>query len=188
MFKKIIRFFFQKRINKHIKEDEREHRFVNYDNARTIMLLFESDYIEKNSEIRRIIQNLNADGKKVMTWGYINKKEVATAILPDFRILHQKDTDLLQKPHESFMRELGEARFDLLIDLSVNEVIPLQYLTLYANAACKVGIKKNDFQIYDFLIDMESISSQTEESFIEIDAAFIYNQIIFYLKSIQTSD
>lgn len=188
MFEKIIRFFFQNRVKSHKKEDVRERRFVSYENARTIMLLFESDYTEKNPEIRRIIQALNADGKRVMAWGYINKKEVTTAILPDFRILHQKDTDFLQKPRESFMRELDEAEFDLLIDLSVNELMPMQYLALYAKAACKTGVRKNDYQLYDFMIDLDSISNQGEENIFEIDAPFIYNQIIFYLKSIQTSD
>lgn len=188
MFEKIIRFFLQNRIRKHQKEEVRERKFVNYENARTIILLFESDYTEKNPEIRRIIQNLNADGKKVMGWGYINKKEVTTAILPDFRILHQKDTDFLQKPRETFMRELDEMEFDLLIDLTVNEVIPMEYLALYAKASCKVGVRKNDYQLYDFMIDLEGIETQTEENLFEIDAPFIYNQIIFYLKSIQTSD
>lgn len=188
MLEKIIKFFFAKRTKKHQSEEVREKRFVNYKNARSIILLFESDYTEKNPEIRKIIQGLNADGKKVMAWGYINKKEITTAILPDFRILHQKDADLFQKPNASFMYELENIEFDLLIDLSINEHIPLQYLCLYAKASCKVGVKKNELGLYDFMIDLQDYYDNRTDESCELEVSDIYNQINFYLKSIQTSD
>ncbi|MDO9154551.1 MAG: hypothetical protein Q7U47_12760 [Paludibacter sp.] len=188
MFEKLNRYFFQKRVKSYINDKPRERRFVNYHKANTVLLLFESDYSEKNPQIRRIIRSLVNDGKKVSAWGYLQKKEISTAILPDFRILHQKDTDWLMKPHVSFMNELDELTFDLLIDLSINEVIPLQYVALQANAFCKAGIKKSEPNICDFVIDIANINSDEEEEPVDINAKYIFDQIIFYLKSIQTSD
>lgn len=188
LFDKIIRYVFSKRIKSHQLEEQRERRFVKYENARSVLLLFESDEMEKNPGIRKIIQNLTSDGKKVSAWGYVNKKQINTAILPDYKILNKKDTDFFQRPNESFIRELENSTYDLLIDITENEIIPLQYIALYANVGLKTGVKRNNSEIYDFLIDMESTSNQTEESFVEVNAGFIYNQIIFYIKSIQTSD
>ena len=188
MFEKIIGFIFKDRLKNHLKKLQRQRRFVNYNNAQSIFLLFESDFAEKNVEVRRIIQKLTADGKKVISWGYIDKKQITTPILPDFRILNKKDIDFSQKPNESVLSELAENKFDLLIDLTEKEIIPLQYIALYAIADFKTGIKRNHSKIYDFMMDMDGISSQSEESLVEINATFIYNQIIFYLKSIQTSD
>ena len=188
MFEKIIGFIFKDRLKNHLKKLQRQRRFVNYNNAQSIFLLFESDYAEKNVEVRRIIQKLTADGKKVISWGYIDKKQITTPILPDFRILNKKDIDFSQKPNESILSELAENKFDLLIDLTEKEIISLQYIALYAIADFKTGIKRNNSKIYDFMMDMNGISNQSEENLVDIDATFIYNQIIFYLKSIQTSD
>ena len=188
MFEKIIGFIFKDRLKNHLKKLQRQRRFVNYNNAQSIFLLFESDFAEKNVEVRRIIQKLTADGKKVISWGYIDKKQITTPILPDFRILNKKDVDFSQKPNESILSELAENKFDLLIDLTEKEIISLQYIALYAIADFKTGIKRNNSKIYDFMMDMNGISNQSEENLVDIDATFIYNQIIFYLKSIQTSD
>lgn len=188
IFEKIIRYVFRKRMKSYKAIEQRERRFVKYENARSVLLLFESDEMEKNPEIRRIIQRLIADGKKVSAWGYVDKKLINTAILPDFKILNNKETDFLQKPNESFIRELENTSYDLMLDLTENDIIPLQYIVLYANVGLKAGVKRMNYELYDFLIDMETISNQTEENLVDINAGFIYNQIIFYLKNIQTSD
>lgn len=184
---KIIVFLFNRRLKKFLKTDEREKRFVNYNNAKSVILLFESDYNEKNPEIRQIIQRFNADGKKVMAWGYVRKKEVTSAILPDFRILHQKDADFTDFPEVSFINELEDLQFDLLIDLTVNEVKPLQYIAMYAKANCKVGTH-NYPGMYDVLIDMSQLKAENELNQEETTAVHVYKHLIFYLKSIQTKD
>ena len=188
MFEKIIGFIFKDRLKNHLKKLQRQRRFVNYNNAQSIFLLFESDFAEKNVEVRRIIQKLTADGKKVTAWGYTDKKLTSTPILPDFRIINKKEIDFSQRPHESVLSELAENKFDLMIDLTEKEIFPLQYIALYVTADFKTGIKRNHSKIYDFMMDMNGIANQSEENLVDINATFIYNQIIFYLKSIQTSD
>ncbi|HRZ97489.1 MAG TPA: hypothetical protein P5084_08035 [Paludibacter sp.] len=188
MLENLKRYVFIKRATKFINTNLRDRRFVNYEKAKSILILFESDYSEKNILVRRIIRNLVNDGKKVSAWGYIEKKEITTAILPDFRVLHQKDTDFFQKPKVSFFNELEDMEFDLLIDLTVNEVLPLQYIAIHANALCKTGSIKNELEVYDFAINLENINSNDEEEPMDINARYIFDQIIFYLKSIQTKD
>jgi len=179
---------FKRRAQSYLKTTEREHRFVNYEKASTVLTLFESDYSEKNPVIRKIIQSLQQDGKKVSAWGFIDKKEVTSAILPDFRILHHQQTDFFHKPEPSFFRELENLQFDLLIDLSLQTLIPLQYLSLYANAYCKTGLRKSELPIYDFMLDIESLKSIDDSIENPIDENYLYDQIIFYLKRIQTTD
>lgn len=184
----INNYLFKKRAQEYLSTTEREHRFVNYDKAKSVLILFESDYSEKNLVIRKIIQSLQLDGKKVSAWGFIDKKEVTSSILPDFRILHHQQTDFFHKPDPAFFRELENLQFDLLIDLSLQLQLPLEYLAMYANAYCKTGLKKTDLPIYDFMLDMESLKSTIEEDENPIDEIYLYKQIIFYLKRIQTTD
>lgn len=191
MFKKINNYLFRNRAQKFLNETPRERRFVSYDKAKTVLILFESDFSEKNLLIRKIISSLQLDGKKVSAWGYINKKEVITSILPDFRILHHKQTDFFQKPLISYINELDDHEFDLLIDLSLKPIIPLEYIAMYANAFCKTGVRKTDLPIFDFVIDLEGIRTLTQNTELSedvIDETYVFDQIIFYLKSIQTTD
>jgi hypothetical protein len=188
---KINSYLFKKRAQNYLSSSTRERRFVSYDKAKTVLLLFESDFSEKNPEIRKIIYSLQHDGKKVVACGFIDKKEVTTAILPDFRILNNKQTDFFRKPQIGFINELEELTFDLMIDLTLHQIIPLEYFALFANAACKTGLRKTDLPIYDFAIEIENkptISDETESTQTEIDENYLFNQIIFYLKSIQTND
>lgn len=194
MFKKLRNFLFEIRTKKYLEQNPREKRFVSYDKARSVLILFESEFSEKNFYIRRMISTLQQDGKKVCAWGYIDKKEVTTSILPDFRILHHKQTDFFQKPLISYVNELENHEFDIMIDLSLRPLLPLQYIALYAKAFCKIGIHKSEFGIYDFVLDVESQINPLEETEnseptdLLIDEIYLYDQIIFYLKSIQTPD
>lgn len=189
--KSLNNYLFRKRVGKYLAENERDKRFINYAQAKTVLLLFESDFSEKNPAIRKIIYSLQQDGKKVCAWGYIDKKEITTAILPDFRILHTKQTDFTEKPVISYINELEEQEFDLLIDLSVTKQLPLQYVALYSRARCKTGAQKGAVPIYDFILDIENTGRDPEADVTTepvVDELYIFNQIIFYLKSIQSND
>ena len=188
MLEKLISYIFSRHAKRNINHTDCEKKFVNYSDAKTVLLLFESDFMEKNIAIRNIIRTMNAEGKKVTAWGYIDKKLVNTPILPDFRILNNQDLDFFRKPKEQFLQEIAELNFDLLIDLTVREIIPLQYLALHSNATLKTGLKKNKIPIYDFMIEIHNNHNETSESESELNARYIFNQILFYLKSIQTKD
>jgi len=191
MFEKLNHYLFQKRAQRYLRDTERERRFVNYDKAKTVLILFESEFSEKNPGIRKMIYQLQQDGKKVSAWGFIDKKEVMTSILPDFRILHHKQTDFFQKPTISYINELENQEFDLMLDLTTKPMLPMQYIAMYAKASFKCGIHKLDLPVYDFVLDVESLTVPIEDTeFFEtpVDEIYLFDQIIFYLKSIQTND
>ena len=181
-------YLFQKRARKFLSKMPRERRFASYEKAKNVLILFESDFSEKNPLVRKMLKTLKQDGKKVSAWGFIDKKVITTSILPDFRVLNYKQTDLSERPDAAIIRELEGLEFDLMIDLSLKPILPLQYLAVHANASCKAGILRSDLPIYDFILDVESVL--TSDEFVEesMDEKYLFNQIIFYLKSIQTKD
>ncbi|MEI8271548.1 MAG: hypothetical protein WCG08_02900 [Paludibacter sp.] len=193
-FSKLNAYLFAKRADLYLSTLVREPRFVTYDKARTILILFESDYSEKNFAIRKIINSLQADAKKVSAWGYIDKKLINTAIFPDFRILNNDQTDFFRKPLISYLNELENNEYDLLIDLTLRPLIPMQYIAMYAKTAFKTAIHKSDQDIFDFVLDVESLMTPAEKTEndepaeILVDETYVFNQIIFYLKSIQSKD
>jgi len=188
MNKKLNIYLFKKRAQKYLSATPRQHHFVSYEKAKTVLLLFGSDYSEKNPAVRKIIYTLQQDGKKVTAWGYADKKETTSVILPDFRILNHKQIDFFQKPLGLFIKELQESEFDLMIDLTLNVVLPQEYLAMYANVSFKTGVRKSDLPMYDFILDLDNVQPSTDSSENPIDEMYVFNQIIFYLKSIQTND
>lgn len=191
IIEKVIQFVYRRRCRNHLATVSRERRFVNYDKARSVLILFESDYTEKNPNIRRLISNLQQDGKKVSAWGFIDKQEVMSSILPDFRILHHKQMDFFHTPLESYLNELDTMEFDLLLDLTVRPILTLQYFALYARATFKAGAHRNEVPVYDFLMDISQVNKDGGDEYsqvVELNEIYLYDQIIFYLKSIQTND
>ena len=194
LFDKLNKYLFNKRADLYLASLVRERRFISYDKAKTVLILFESDQIEKNPTIRKIISSLQDDGKKVSAWGYIDKKVINTAIFPDFRILNNDQTDFFRKPVLSYLNELENHSYDLLIDLTLKPLIPMQYIAMYTKAILKTGIHKSDLNIYDLVMDVESLMTPAEKTENDaatetlIDETYVYDQIIFYLKSIQTKD
>ena len=193
-FSKLNNYLFNKRADLYLSTLERERRFLTYDKAKTVLILFESEFSEKNPAIRKIIGSLQDDGKKVSAWGYIDKKQIDTAIFPDFRILNNEQTDFFRKPVISYINELENHDYDLLIDLTLKPIIPLQYIAIYTKAIFKIGIHKSNLNIYDFVLDVESMMIPPEKTENEepveilVDETYLYDQIIFYLKSIQSKD
>jgi len=111
-----------------------------------------------------------------------------TPAYPDFRILHTKDHNIFQKPEATVLSFVQENEFDLLIDISSKEIIPLMYIALYANAKCKTGMKREIGDLFDFSIDIDEMLIEKEIQRDDLEFTFLFEQIIFYLKSIQTND
>lgn len=191
MCNKINKKVYKKRVAAHNKITARQGRFVNYNSAKSVILLFESDFSEKNPGIRKIIYKLQQDGKKVSAWGFVDKKMITSSRIPDFKILNNKDTNLFRVPRSNFISEIENQNVDLLIDLTLKPIIPIHYLALHANASCKAGMKKATVDFYDFVIDLQNykkFSEKQDACEYEQDQNYLFEQIIFYLKSIQTND
>ena len=96
---------------------EREVRFPHFDQPLKLMIIYESDVLERNDAIKTIRQDLLRRQMDVTMWGYVEKNEITTLILPQSRILGLGDYNFLGKPREHVMTDLLAEHYDLLIDL-----------------------------------------------------------------------
>jgi len=158
------------------QQPARQAIFPKYDEVRSILILFESDMIEKNDLIKSIRGELLTQDKDVVLWGYCDKKDINTAILPQYRIVGRRDFNLLGAPKEELIKDLQKRPYDLLIDLSQHPILALRYLAMYARADFKAGLSIHGTDLHDLLI-----STPAQDS-----PQFLYTQIVKYLKMIQT--
>ena len=168
------------------KQPERNPRFPHLDQPLKIMIIYESDYLERNDAIKTIRQDLLRRQMDVTMWGYAEKKEITTLILPQSRILGLGDYNWLGKPRDYVLTDLAVDHYDLLIDLTTRSLLPLRYLSMYTDADFKVGLNLGE-GLHDMLISLPDFTpEQGEEA--ELEASWLYHQIMSYLTTIKSND
>lgn len=181
--KKIYQFIFdylRKRM------PERETRFPHLDQPLKVMVIYESDLLERNDAIKSIRQDLLRLNMDVTMWGYVAKKEIQTLILPQSRILGMADYNFLGKPRDYVLTDLQAEHYNLMIDLTTRPLLPLRYIAMYTNADFKVGLNLGE-GIYDMLISLPDFTpEQGEEA--ELEATWLYGQIMRYITTIKSND
>ena len=168
------------------KQPEHHPLFPHVDQPLKVMVIYESDVLERNDSVKSIRQDLLRRQMDVTMWGYVEKKDVQTLILPQSRILGMGDYNWLGKPKEYVLTDLQAEHYDLLIDLSKRALLPLRYLAMYADADFKVGLNLGE-GLHDMMISLPDFSpEQGDEAAIE--TSWLYDQIMRYLTSIQSKD
>jgi hypothetical protein len=190
IIKIISKFLFAQKVKKLQATQEREKRFMSYPDIRTILILFESEFTEKNPIIRSLVRQLAADGKKVTTCGFINKKDTKSAILPDSRIIDLSQVSFWGEPKNIVVGDLYGDEYDMVLDLTLSDILPLRYVLAYVNSPFKVGRKNMEFNLLDFMIDINASFVEDEEDLNApvIDENYLFSQVIFYLKNIKSNN
>lgn len=165
---------------------ERNPRFPHLDRPLKIMMIYESDVLERNDSIKSIRQDLLRRQMDVSMWGYVAKKEITTLVLPQSRILGLADYNFLGKPRDYVLKDLQAEHFDLLIDLTPRPILSLRYIAMYTDADFKVGLNLGE-GIHDMLLSLPDFTpEQSEEA--SPEASWLYNQIMNYLTTIKSND
>lgn len=154
----------------------RNPRFPHLDQPLKVLLIYESDVLERNNAIKNIRQDLLRRQMDVTMWGYVEKKEIQSLVLPQSRILGIADYNMFGKPRDYVLKDLTAEHYDLLIDLTTKPLLPLRYIAMYADADFKAGLNLGE-GIHDMLIAVD-----------EVDANGLYEQIMNYLTMIKSND
>ena len=168
------------------KQPSREARFPHVDRPLKVLLIYESDVLERNNAIKEIRQDLLRRQMDVTMWGFVEKKEIQTLILPQSRILGLRDYNWLGKPRDYVLKDLQAEHYDLLIDLSTRHLLPLQYIAMFTDADFKVGMNLGE-GIHDMLIAMPVSMNEKGEP-MPVEAKDLYAQIMNYLTTIKSND
>ena len=178
------------------RQPQREAKWPHWESVKHVLVLYESDFVEKNPAIRTIRTELQKHHIDAVFWGYVPKKEVQSAVLPQSRIVGMKDFTILGFPCKELVQDLQQQEYDIVIDLNQSNALPLRYLCLLAKAGFKSGMaaggdagisptvneKKGNCQIIQSPCDLQ-INTQPQDS-----PEFLFQQILHYLTNIQSND
>ena len=159
------------------QQSVREVRFPKWDKVRSVLLVYDSDLMEKNADIREITRRLLLEDKQVSMLGFVERKDVQSPILPQSRMLGWKDRNWFHRLNKEAAASIAETEYDLVIDLTQVYSLPLHYAALFARARFKVGRHIVD-GLHDLDIEMPVQESHTP----------LFDQIIHYLTTIESKD
>ena len=142
-----------------IKRELRKNRIINksvsLQTAKTIGILSFLDSEKKHNEDLELKKNLEKENKHVTALGFIADKNAPDFYLAQSHIdiFTKKNINIFGIPKGIYIRNFIKKDFDFLINVSVNNVIPLQYIAGISKAKIKVGkYRKDMLHIYDFMI------------------------------------
>ena len=165
------------------RQPEREPRFPHLDQPLKVMLIYESDPLERNDAIKTIRQDLLKRQMDVTMWGYVEKKEINSLVLPQSRILGLQDYNFLGKPRDYVLNDLQAEHYDLLIDLTTQPLLPLRYIAMYTKADFKAGLNLGE-GIHDMLLSLPDLDTEQAKP----EASWLFDQIMRYLTTIKSND
>lgn len=168
------------------KSPARDPRFPHLDQPLKIMLIYESDVLERNDAIKTIRQDLLRRQMDVTMWGFVEKKEIVSLVLPQSRILGLADYNLFGKPRDYVLNDLKAEHYDLLLDLTTRPLRQLRYLALFTDADFKVGLNLGE-GIHDMLISLPDFDPVQGEE-VSLEATWLYDQIMRYITTIKSND
>ena len=148
-----------------------------------MLIIYESDLLERNDSIKTIRQDLLRRQMDVTMWGYVEKKEISSLVLPQSRILGVADYNWLGKPRENVLNDLQAEHYDILIDLTTRPLLPLRYIAMYAKADFKVGLNLGE-GVHDMLISLPDLDTEQAKP----EATWLYDQFMRYLTTIKSND
>lgn len=180
MFANLKKYIAKKIILKEIEKQTSIHSygFCPLSSVKTVLLLAESDEDEKNQELHAFKEQLKAEEKKVIVWAFANKKEILSPIFPEFRLFSLSDLSWFGLPKRELVDQFEAIETDLVISLDMNDSLVLDFLLAKSKAKMKVSKEKGMKQIANFMLSIGKDNNRK----------YFFEQVLFYLNSIQTKN
>jgi len=157
VIKKIKNYYQRKTINKLIQTSNRPVKSVSLNAAKYIGILYQIEEEKSYVILSAYVDKLRAAGKTIRIVGYHDNKYVPFFCIPKLKydFFCQKEQNWVGIPNAPFVEEFVNEPFDMMIDLSMEPIFPLEYLLARSAARFKVGGRHADKeQFLDMMIEL----------------------------------
>ena len=117
--------------------------------------------------LKEFLHSLSQKGIKYSVLGYFDGKKIPDNFLywKGIDFITKADLNFLYVPKSSTVDKFIGEPFDMLINCSVKEYFPLEYVSYLSGAKCKVGVLHEGNSCYDLMIDIDK--QKTVKYFLE---------------------
>lgn len=204
----------RKKLVKQSAKNARAAQIINWNDANTIGILFNASNTVYFEIIRNIVKTISKQKKDVSILGYVNSKKVIDHYLyrKGFEFFTQKELNWYMNPKSSTVNSFVSKPFDILLNLSLEDYLPIQFIVAGSKARFKVSKYFETSAYADLMINIEEnrkvfqevrkevkaqkkVKKQTEAELQqqmeqktenEIQLNFLIEQVMHYLKQVRT--
>src|SRR5512133_2764243 len=147
----------QRIISGHLNAEVRRPSFCNVNQAKNIGIIYNATEYISFEIIRNLVKDLLHDSKKISILGYVDSKNLIDSYLyrKGFEFFSRNELNWFNKPVSPKVQEFISHPFDLLINLSLEDHYPIQYITAFSPATFKAGRFTPGDKSLDLMIDIE---------------------------------
>ena len=152
-------------LDRNISRLERDKKLTNLSDSRTIGIVYLVSNQTVFNKVKLLIRKLNSPYRQVMALGYVDRDSI-----PDYCVaansgyyFDRKDLNWYGAPGNDYIKEFINKEFDIIIDLTLEDVYVLQYIVALSKSKLKVGrFSKSMQKYYDLMIknDQKALSDE----------------------------
>ena len=138
---------------------------VNIANAKVIGIVYPLHDIPDYEQVEKLVATLQHEHKEVHALGFVQHKNLISRFLPklSYDFFSFNNLNWFYKPVNEKVRDFISSEFDLLIDLTLQENLPIKFVVGLSRARCKVGcFSEENARYYDLMIKTQSMISLRE--------------------------
>ena len=165
-------------LKKELKQLKRDVRAYSIEKATTIGVIYNATNRNDADTVKKFIHYLREERKDVLSIGYINFKDSTDIVKPHLNYVFFDNKNLSKRliPRGIDVKNFMEKPYSILIDLTIEDSFPIEYITTLSQAKFKVGAKGTyRDSVCDLVIDIDQ--NKTME--------YLIIQIKHYLKMIK---
>jgi hypothetical protein len=157
-------------LEKKLRNQKRSVSVCNIKNAQNIGILYNATEFISFEIIRDFTKKLSQNNPNVTILGYVDSKKLIDHYLyrKGFDFFSRNDLNWYYKPVSEVADKFMKQPFDLLINLSLEAIYPIQYIIASSPATFKVGKFSPDEKYLDLMIDIEKENEQMKKVHEEI--------------------
>ncbi len=131
--------------------------------AKWIGILYDATSPERRASILKLVEALEAEGKKVSLLAFINERKQNIDV--KFEYFCKNDLNWQKVPSNRAVETFMTKSYDVLFTLHTKSNLPFEYISTLIDAGLKLGPASNDFNAYDLMIQVTK--QTTIQSFIQ---------------------
>ncbi len=147
-------------LNRRKKKLKRNREIQNFKSAKNIGILF---YVNKNNQqdldkVLDFLLFLEKENSNIKALAYINKKNIPYQFFNNKGMLYfcRKDLNIFEQPKNNAIGSFINEEFDVLIDLNIEGVFPLKYVSSLSKAKFKVGKYFHHLNGHDMMLNIDT--------------------------------
>lgn len=176
MFRKFVSNYFKKRLFDDYQKQRRNAKIQTFNNSKSIGILW-NPVDEASVETYELLRKTLKDkGIRAVGIAHIDsqREKDTFATIAHSGFSNNVNVSWAGRPKTGDGAQFIQEQFDILIDLSIQKVLALQYILVHSTSTFKVGWQSSEYNYYDLNIDVSE----------KPQCRYLMEQIVYYLENI----